>query len=119
MSKRGSALMQVMVIGLIIAAFAVMMLRYAVTRSANLSRTERILSSQIVADSCLDQYMAFQATAELSGEPPCGSLDMECLYITGNSNTVVPSTMSAVGTTDIDGSYMIVTTFTVPVNAGQ
>lgn len=120
MSKKGSALMQVMVIGLIIAAFAVMMLRYAVTRSANLSRTERILSSQIVADSCLDQYMAFQATAELSGEPPCFNLNMDCLYITGNSGTTVSSiTMNAVGTTDIDNSYMIVTTFTVPVNAGQ
>ena len=43
MSKKGSALMQVLVIGLIVAAFAVLMLRYAVTRSANLSRTSRIL----------------------------------------------------------------------------
>jgi len=124
MSKKGSALMQVLVIGLIIAAFAVMMLRYAVTRSANLSRTDRILESQIVADSCLDQYMAFQAAAELSGEPACGypqdmnldtPWDMQCLYLyNGALSNIV---MHASTGTDADGSFMFITSFTVPTHA--
>lgn len=67
MTNKGSALMQVMVVGLIVAAFSVLMLRYAVTRSANLARTERVLESQILADSCLDQYMTSYANAALSG----------------------------------------------------
>jgi hypothetical protein len=114
MSKKGSALMQVMVIGLIIAAFSVMILRYAITRSANLTRTTRVLSSQISAESCLDQYMAFIATSELSGEPPC-SLDTECILINGSSaspNTTT-SPMTARLATDVDQSLMVVTTFTV------
>ena len=118
MSKKGSALMQVLVIGLIVAAFAVLMLRYAVTRSANLSRTVRILDSQIVADSCLDQYMSFQATSELKGEPPCGTLDMNCLYYPNNGVTVSTITMTA-STATINNSYTIITTFTVTVNTGQ
>lgn len=116
MSKKGSALMQVLVIGLIVAAFAVLMLRYAITRSANLSRTSRILESQIVADSCLDQYMAFQATAELSGRPPCG-YTMDCLYYVSFGNTLNSITMYAsTGTADVDNTHMIVTSFTVTVN---
>ena len=116
MSKKGSALMQVLVIGLIVAAFAVLMLRYAVTRSANLSRTSRILESQIVADSCLDQYMAFQATAELSGEPPC-NLNMDCLYYVSFGDTLGSIPMYASSSTSfVDGSYMVVTSFTVSVN---
>ena len=122
MSKRGSALMQVLVIGLIVAAFAVLMLRYAVTRSANLSRTERILESQIMADSCLDQYMAFQAAAELAGEPPCDvncatQLNMDCIYLNNISTATI--TMNASTGTDVDGSFMIVTQFAVPTHSGQ
>ena len=114
MSKKGSALMQVMVIGLIIATFSVMILRYAITRSANLTRTTRILSSQISAESCLDQYMAFMATAELSGEPPC-SLNMDCLLIYGSSElpNMATSPMAARLATDVDNSLMVITTFTV------
>ena len=116
MSRKGSALMQVLVIGLIVATFAILILRYAVTRSANLSRTARILESDIVADSCLDQYMAFQAAADLSGIPPA-ALDMDCsTYTDGTPDTI---TMYGTPATDIDGSYMVVTTFTVQVNTEQ
>ena len=118
MTKKGSALMQVLVIGLIVAAFAVLMLRYAVTRSANLSRTARILESQIVADSCLDQYMSFQATSELTGKPSCETLAMDCLYYPNNGVTVSSITMVA-STATINSSYTIVTSFTVTVNTGQ
>lgn len=116
MSKKGSALMQVLVVGLIVATFAILILRYAVTRSANLSRTARILESDIVADSCLDQYMAFQAAADLAGIPP-SSLDMNCATYNGDEVSSLP--MSGTSATDIDGSYMVVTTFTVQVNAGE
>ena len=117
MSKRGSALMQVLVIGLIIAAFSVLMLRYAVTRSANLTRTERVLSAQIIADSCLDQYMALRATMELSGRPSVNPTyeSMDCIYYPEGSNVPSTATISAQKAYDVDGSYMIITTFTVPV----
>ena len=114
MSKKGSALMQVMVIGLIIATFSVMILRYAITRSANLTRTTRILSSQISADSCLDQYMALIATSELSGEPIC-EYDSECILIERPSAEPYMRTAPMDGrlATDVDGSLMVITTFTV------
>lgn len=115
MSKKGSALMQVLVIGLIVATFSVLILRYAVTRSANLTRTNRILSSQIVAESCLDQYMTFQAVSELSGKPPC-SINMSCIRVVGNG-ILAQVPISARLETDVDSSTMIITTFTIPVVA--
>ena len=121
MSKKGSALMQVLVIGLIVAAFAVLMLRYAVTRTANLSRSARILEAQIVADSCLDQYMAFQAASELLGEPTGTDLSMNCRFFPGNGTTIDNIPMSATAGESVFGDYMITTQFTVnvDVNAGQ
>ena len=116
MSKRGSALMQVMVIGLIVAAFAVLILRYAITRSSNLSRTDRILRTQIVADSCLDQYMSNLAMSELHGVPPSTTtLNMNCLiYNPFTSDETSAVTMYASSGTDpINGSLRIVTTFTL------
>lgn len=122
MSKKGSALMQVLVIGLIVAAFAVLMLRYAVTRTANLSRSARILEAQIVADSCLDQYMAYQATSELLGEPPGSGLDlsMNCRFFQADG-TVGNIPMNATAGENVEGNYTVTTQFTVnvDVNAGQ
>lgn len=115
MSKKGSALMQVLVVGLIIAAFSVLMLRYAVTRSANLTRTERILSSQIIADSCLDQYMALMATMELSGNPYNEAPTMNCMLYQKGQDTPSGHAMHGSKSIDTDGSYMIITTFTIPV----
>ena len=119
MSKKGSALMQVLVVGLIIAAFSVLMLRYAVTRSANLNRTERVLSSQIIADSCLDQYMALRATMELSGRtsaPINQEPSMNCIFYPEGANVPSTITMGVQPAIDIDESYMVITTFTVPVS---
>jgi hypothetical protein len=120
MSKKGSALMQVLVIGLIVAAFAVLMLRYAVTRTANLSRSARILEAQIVADSCLDQYMAYQATSELLGEPPGSNLSMNCRFFQANGS-VGNIMMNATDGENVEGNYTVTTQFTVnvDVNAGQ
>ena len=109
MENKGSALMQVLVVGLIVAAFSVLILRYAVTRSANLSRTQRILESQVIADSCLDQYMSFLAYSELSGVAPA-SYDMDCLYYM-NDNTI--STTTIWGERDNVNAGGIITTFTI------
>jgi len=116
MTKKGSALMQVLVVGLIVAAFAVLMLRYAITRSANLSRTERILETQIIADSCLDQYMAYWAQAELSGREPCQLENFNCLYYASMTATT-PSTilMNSIQGTNAANENVYVTEFTVPV----
>ena len=122
MSKKGSALMQVLVIGLIVAAFAVLMLRYAVTRSANLTRTSRILAAQIIADSCLDQYMAYMATSELLGQPHAtteSQLSMNCRFFPGNAGTIDDISMTATPGTYPDGSYMIATQFVVDVDTNE
>ena len=112
MRNKGSALMQVIVVGLIVAAFSVLMLRYAVTRSANLTRTQRILESQTIADSCLDQYMSFLAYSELYGVPPT-SYNMDCLYYTGN-NTISSTTMWAeFGAADTINAGTLITSFTI------
>ena len=123
MSKRGSALMQVMVIGLIVAAFAVLILRYAVTRSSNLSRTDRILKTQIVADSCLDQYMSFLAMSELNGAPPpAETLNVDCLgyaNFTADSTTTIATMYASTDTPDVDGTPRIVTTFSLQVTSNM
>ncbi|MBO4707306.1 MAG: hypothetical protein J5594_01945 [Elusimicrobiaceae bacterium] len=114
MSKKGSALMQVLVIGLIIATFAILILRYAVTRSANISRTARVLEADIVADSCLEQYMSFLAAADLSGMPPTG-MDMNCRFYTnpGVDDSIGNIAMTSTSGTDIDESHMLVTSFSI------
>ncbi|MBO7605916.1 MAG: hypothetical protein J6S61_05595 [Elusimicrobiaceae bacterium] len=116
MSKKGSALMQVLVIGLIIAAFAVLILRYAITRSANLSRTDRILQSQIIADSCLEQYMSYLSAAELYGMPYSSSTaTFKCYYYQEGESDPQEIVMGLRFATDINNSSMTITTFTVPV----
>ena len=128
MYKRGSALMQVMVIGLIIAAFAVLILRYAVTRSSNLSRTDRILRTQITADSCLDQYMSFIAISELNGIAPSSTtLNMNCLgyaNFTADSTSTIAVMYASSGIDPISPDpnrplFRIVTTFTLQANSNQ
>ena len=114
MTKKGSALMQVMVVGLIVAAFSVLMLRYAITRSANLSRTERILESQIVADSCLDQYMALWAESELYGQPIANNA-MNCIYYTSTGTLSNITMTTTIGTNNVNNKLSIVK-FTVPVS---
>ena len=120
MSKRGSALMQVMVIGLIVAAFSVLILRYAITRSSNLSRTERILKTQITADSCLDQYMNDLALHELYGvHYSTETLNMDCMIYEGfiaDSTSTVTMFASSETPDPISGSFRIVTTFTLATN---
>ena len=113
MTKKGSALMQVMVVGLIIATFAILMLRYAVTRSSNLSRTERILETQVIADSCLEQFMSVLAYTELYGVPP-NNWNMNCLYyssMTGDTPSTIPIVVSS--GTGLLNSGLLITSFTV------
>jgi len=121
MSKKGSALMQVLVIGLIVATFAILMLRYAVTRSSNITRTERILETEVVAESCLGQYMTYLAYAELHGKPPVSvSADnpFYCRYYDRMTAANFSSDITmavAVGDNDLTRD-LIVTNFTVAVN---
>ena len=115
MTKKGSALMQVMVVGLIVAAFSVLMLRYAVTRSANLSRTERILESQIVADSCLDQYMSLWAESELYGQP-ISSNTANCVYYPSMTGAASNITMTVVPGANSVNAGVSILKFTVPVS---
>ena len=117
MSKKGSALMQVLVIGLIVATFAILMLRYAVTRSSNISRTERILETEVIAESCLEQYMAYLAYAELHGKPPVLESKFDCKYFNNMTASDLSSISmnTSVGTNDLTRD-LIVTNFTVTVN---
>ncbi len=119
MSKKGSALMQVLVVGLIIATFAILMLRYAVTRSSNISRTERILETEIIADSCLEQYMAYLSYAELYGTAPA-SLNFDCKFYNNMTATALSTiTLSgAVGDNDLTKD-LIITNFDVSVNTTE
>ncbi len=119
MSKRGSALMQVMVIGLIVAAFSILILRYAITRSSNLSRTERVLKTQITADSCSDQYMNNLALHELYGvHYSTETLNMDCMIYEGftSESTSTVTMFASSGTDPISGSFRIVTAFTLATN---
>ena len=116
MSKKGSALMQVLVVGLIVATFAILMLRYAVTRSSNISRTERILETEVIADSCLDQYMTYLTYAELRGTPMVLE-DFTCKYYDKmTSSSLSNITMGVQVGDNVLTNDLIITTFTVTVN---
>lgn len=116
MSKKGSALMQVLVVGLIVATFAILMLRYAVTRSSNISRTERILETEVIADSCLEQYMTYLAYAELRGTPMVLE-DFTCKYYDKmTSSSLSNITMGVQVGDNALTNDLIITTFTVTVN---
>lgn len=71
-TKKGSALMQVLVLGSIIASLSVLLLRYTVTRSANVLKTKKVLQTEPIAESCANTYMAFLAARELTGLPTLG-----------------------------------------------
>lgn len=68
--RKGSALMQVMVMGSIIAAIIIMLMRFAVGRTSNMLKTKRIISSKAYAEGCIAQYNAIAVQRALDGVPP-------------------------------------------------
>lgn len=69
-NKKGSALMQVLVLGSVIAAIVLLVLRLAMTRTTNVVKTKRKVSAKAYAESCLAQYNAISMVREEKGLPP-------------------------------------------------
>lgn len=53
-NNKGSALLQVLVIGALIATIVVVLLRFSVTRTANMSQTRNLVGSNLAVQSCMD-----------------------------------------------------------------
>ena len=70
LNKRGSALMQVMVMGSIIAAIIIMLMRFAIGRTSNMLKTKRVIASKAYAEGCIAQYNAVAVERALDGVPP-------------------------------------------------
>ena len=69
-NKKGSALMQVMVLGSIIAAIIVMLMRFSLGRTSNMLKTKRVIASKAYAEGCIAQYNARAVERAMAGEPP-------------------------------------------------
>lgn len=69
-NKKGSALMQVMVLGSIIAAIIVMLMRFSLGRTSNMLKTKRVVASKAYAEGCIAQYNAIAVERAMAGVPP-------------------------------------------------
>ncbi len=69
-NKKGSALMQVMVLGSIIAAIIVMLMRFSLGRTSNMLKTKRVIASKAYAEGCIAQYNAIAVERAMEGIPP-------------------------------------------------
>lgn len=69
-NKKGSALMQVMVLGSIIAAIIIMLMRFSLGRTSNMLKTKRVIASKAYAEGCIAQYNARAVERAMAGEPP-------------------------------------------------
>lgn len=77
-NRKGSALMQVLVLGSVIAAIVMLVLRLAITRTTNVVKTKRKVSAKAYAESCLAQYNAIAMVREENGLPPLALSSFSC-----------------------------------------
>lgn len=68
-NKKGSALMQVLVLGSVIATIVLLVLRFAMSRTTNVVKTKRRIVSKAVAEACFAQINAIITSRELAGKP--------------------------------------------------
>lgn len=68
-NNRGSALMQVMVMGSIIAAIIVMLMRFSMGRTSNMLKTKRVVASKSYAEGCIAQYNTIAMERAMKGIP--------------------------------------------------
>lgn len=70
--------MQVLVLGSVIAAIVLLVLRLAMTRTTNVVKTKRKVSAKAYAESCMAQYNAIAMVREEYGLPPLSSSTFSC-----------------------------------------
>ncbi|MDR1684472.1 MAG: hypothetical protein LBR90_03320 [Elusimicrobiota bacterium] len=97
-NKKGSALLQVLVIGALIATFSVVILRFSFTRTINTVKTTRYVAAKNYAEGCMAWFTADAMLRELVGRPPDISWSgapsrgrfTDCSYKIGDSDTERP-----------------------------
>lgn len=92
-NNKGSALMQVLVLGSVIAAIVLLVLRFSVTRTTNIVKTKRRVAAKAYAEACMAQYNSIAMERELNGLPPL--IEYTCtLNINKNGvDSVITNTM--------------------------
>ena len=70
--RRGSALIQVLVLGGVIAGIIVLLLRFSVARTLNVSKTTHKLAAKAYAEGCMAEFTAAAMLRELHGLPLIG-----------------------------------------------
>lgn len=68
-NRKGSALMQVLVLGSVIATIVLLVLRFSMSRTTNVVKTKRRVISKAVAEACFAQINAIITARELAGKP--------------------------------------------------
>ncbi|MDR1124141.1 MAG: hypothetical protein LBL61_06110 [Elusimicrobiota bacterium] len=81
--KRGSALMQVLVLGGVIAGIVVLLLRFSAARMVNVVKTTRKMQAKAYAEGCMAQFTAAAMMRELHGLPP-STIEEDGTIPTGN-----------------------------------
>lgn len=87
-NRKGSALMQVLVLGSVIASIVLLVLRLSITRTTNVVKTKRKVSAKAYAEACLAQYNAVSMTREEKGLPPIQKGGFSCTI--GDKTITIP-----------------------------
>ena len=98
--KNGSALMQVLVLGGVIAGVVILLLRFSLVRASNVVKTSRKISAKAFTEGCMADLTARAMMNELYGRPPsiAGSTQFTCQY---NVNLGSPAVARS-ATADVD-----------------
>lgn len=92
LNKKGSALMQVMVLGSVIAAIIIMLMRFAVGRTGNMLKTKRVIQAKAYAEGCIAQYNTMAMERALEGLPvPVDGDNKETFTCIIDGKNAVPS----------------------------
>jgi hypothetical protein len=89
LNKKGSSLMQVMVMGALIAAIVAVVLRFSTISAVNVNKTKRDFVFKSYADSCMAKINAEAVRREFAGEAPLSGKQYKfCPEINGFSADV-------------------------------
>ncbi len=94
MNNRGSALMQVLVLGSVIAAIVLLVLRFSVTRTTNIVKTKRRVAAKAYAEACMAQYNSIAMERELNGLPPLTEYTCSLKINKNGVDSVITNTMT-------------------------
>ncbi len=106
-NKRGSAMLQVLVMGAVIAAIITIVLRFSTIRTIGYNRTRREVVTRAVAEACIAQYNTHATHAEIRGVKPNPSGIFSCYIPMRINNNLTDITIHPTIEQQPDGSVKL------------